>query len=563
MSNPADISPRPAEASDQRTVDAEDPAAAVPAESSAAVAVESGEASAAETGEAGAETAERQPIRPESLQSEPIEPSAAESEPTAAEETSPAAAEAVGAGERTESAARTETAAAPSPAAIPSPADLARVPHRRPSTPKAAAVSPVAAAPIEDSELARASRAFGRVDDQGRVFVVDDGTERELGVWQAGEATAGLDFYVQRHLALCAELDLVEQRLRSRKLAPGEALATLTRHEQQVEAAPGVGDLPALRARTAALRELADEIRAQRAAEKAAATEQARTAKEAVVAEAEKLGGSNDWRGGVARFRTLLAQWKELPRLDRASDDALWHRFSAARTSYTRRRKVHFGELTSKRDEAKSTKENLLTEAEGLADSTDWAETGKRMRTLMDQWKAAGGAARDVDEQLWQRFRTAQDAFFAARTAHFAEQDAEFAVNAKAKEALLVEAEALLPVRDVAKAKGALRSIQDRWNEVGKVPRDSMRGLEQRMRAVEQAVGNAETERWQRSNPEMRARAESTVQMLRESVSALERQLAAAQAADDSRKVAAAEESLAARRSWLVEAERALADYSD
>ena len=141
--------------------------------------------------------------------------------------------------------------------------------------------SPVAAAPIEDSELARASRRFGRVDDEGRVFVVDGGTERELGVWQAGVAAAGLDFYVQRHLALCAELDLVEQRLRSRKLAPGEALAQSHRHEQQVEAAPGVGDLPALRARTAALRELADEIRAQRAAEKAAATEQARTAKEA------------------------------------------------------------------------------------------------------------------------------------------------------------------------------------------------------------------------------------------------------------------------------------------
>ena len=498
----------------------------------------------------------------------PADPVAVESEPAAGGEPSPPPEQEPQAATRTEPGpAGPGTAAAPSPAvtrpAIPSPADLARVPHRRPPTPAAAVVTPVAATPVEDSELARASRTFGRVDDEGRVFVVDGGTERELGSCQAGDVTTGLDFYVQRHIASCAELDLVEQRLRSRKLAPGEALASLTRHEQQVEAAPGVGDLPALRARTTALRELADEIRAQRAAEKAVATEQARTAKEAVVAEAEKLGGSNDWRGGVARFRTLLAQWKELPRLDRASDDALWHRFSAARTSYTRRRKVHFGELTGKRDEAKGAKESLLTEAEGLADSTDWAETGKRMRTLMDQWKAAGGAARDVDEQLWQRFRTVQDTFFAARTAHFAEQDAEFAVNAKAKESLLVEAEALLPVRDVGQAKATLRAIQDRWNDVGKVPRESMRGLEQRMRAVEQAVGNAESERWQRSNPEMRARAESTVQMLRESVSALERQLTAAQAAADNRKVAAAEESLAARRSWLVEAERALADYSD
>jgi t-SNARE complex subunit (syntaxin) len=469
--------------------------------------------------------------------------------------------------ETIEGAGKDEPVAAPSsassPSESPSPADLARAPHRRPVTPvRAAVVAPAVAAPAE-SELARASRAFGRVDTEGRVFVLDGDTERELGRWQAGEAAAGLDFYVQRHLAQSAELDLVEQRLRTRKLGPGEALSTLTRHERQVETAPGVGDLPALRARTAALRELAEEVRAERAAEKAAATERARVAKEAVVAEAEKLGGSNDWRGGVARFRVLLAQWKELPRLDRATDDALWHRFSAARTTYTRRRKVHFGELTSRRDEAKGAKESLLAEAEGLAGSTEWAETGKRMRTLMDQWKAAGGAAREVDEQLWQRFRTAQDTFFAARTAHFAQQDAEFAENAKAKEALLVEAEALLPVRDVGRAKGALRAIQDRWNEVGKVPRESVRPLEQRMRAVEQAVETAETRRWQRSNPEMRARAESTVRKLRESVGSLERQLATARAAADDRKAAAAEESLAARRSWLVEAERALADYSD
>ena len=154
-------------------------------------------------------------------------------------------------------------------------------------------------------------------------------------------------------------------------------------------------------------------------------------------------------------------------------------------TTYTRRRKAHFGELNTRRDEAKSSKEALLVEAEGLAGSTDWAETGKRMRTLMDQWKAAGGAAREVDEQLWQRFRAAQDSFFAARTAYFAAQDEEFAENAKVKESLLQEAERLLPVRNIGEAKRQLRALQDRWNAVGKVPRDSMRPLEQRMRAVE------------------------------------------------------------------------------
>ena len=59
----------------------------------------------------------------------------------------------------------------------------------------------------------------------------------------------------------------------------------------------------------------------------------------------------------------------------------------------------------------------------------------------MTEWKAAGRAQKDADDALWQRFRTAQDAFFARRSQNFAERDAEFDANAAAKRALLDEAE--------------------------------------------------------------------------------------------------------------------------
>ena len=59
----------------------------------------------------------------------------------------------------------------------------------------------------------------------------------------------------------------------------------------------------------------------------------------------------------------------------------------------------------------------------------------------MTEWKAAGRAQKDADDALWQRFRTAQDAFFARRAQNFAERDAEFDSNAAAKRALLDEAE--------------------------------------------------------------------------------------------------------------------------
>ena len=132
----------------------------------------------------------------------------------------------------------------------------------------------------------------------------------------------------------------------------------------------------------------------------------------------------------------------------------------------------------------------------------------------MREWKAAGPAPREVDDQLWQRFRGAQDTFFGARDAANAELDQEFAANAEVKEALLVEAEALVPVTDLDAAKKAFRDIADRWDEAGKVPRDRMKDLEGRIRKVEQAIRSVEDEQWRRSDPEKSARADDMISKL-------------------------------------------------
>ena len=191
-----------------------------------------------------------------------------------------------------------------------------------------------------------------------------------------------------------------------------------------------------------------------------------------MVAEAETLAEGNDWRGGVNRFRALLDEWKALPRIDRATDDALWHRFSTARTTYTRRRKAQFAEQSARRDGARTVKEQIIAEARELATSTEWGPTAGAFRDLMTRWKAAGPAARDVDDALWTEFRSIQDEFFNARTAVLSAQDAEYGGNLTAKQALLDEAEAtILPVTDLAAAKAAFRTFLEKFNAVGRVPR--------------------------------------------------------------------------------------------
>ena len=277
------------------------------------------------------------------------------------------------------------------------------------------------------------SHEWGRVDEDGNVFVRTADGERSVGQYADGTPEEALAFYVDRYEALSGEVGLLEQRVNSGVMSPEDAGSSVKALREQVVGANAVGDLAALAARLDALRPILASQREAKKAEKAQRTAESKTAKERIAAEAEKLAEGDDWRNGANRFRDLLEEWKALPRIDRAGDDTLWRRFSGARTTYTRRRKAHFAEQQERREGSRVVKERLAKEAESLASSTEWGPTAGKFRDLMRQWKSAGPARREEDEALWQRFRGAQDAFFGARDAENAKLDEEYAANAAVK----------------------------------------------------------------------------------------------------------------------------------
>lgn len=247
--------------------------------------------------------------------------------------------------------------------------------------------------------------SFGRVDVDGTVYVRTSDGERPVGQIPDTDPAEALAFYVRRFEALEVEVGLLEQRVGSGALSPEEARQAINTVRRSVTGANAVGNLEALAARLEALAPRIAEQAEARKAERAKQQQATREAKEAMVAEAEALAESNDWRSGVNRFRALLDQWKALPRIDRATDDALWHRFSSARTTYTRRRKAQFAEQNARRESAKVAKEQIIAEAREIATSTDWGITSGMFRDLMARWKAAGAAPRDVDDALWAEFQ--------------------------------------------------------------------------------------------------------------------------------------------------------------
>ncbi|MGW5351217.1 DUF349 domain-containing protein [Streptomyces sp. NPDC004031] len=405
------------------------------------------------------------------------------------------------------------------------------------------------------------SDPWGRVDETGTVYVRTADGEKEVGSWQAGSPAEALAYFERKYEGLVVEIGLLERRVQTTDLAPKDALAAIEHLRAAVDEGHAVGDLAALAGRLDALVALVDSRREERRAAKAKQSEEARSAKEQLVAEAEQLAESEQWRTAGERLRALVDTWKGLPRLDRKSDDELWHRFSHARSVFSKRRKAHFASLDAQREQARRTKEKLVAEAQSLSDSTDWGPTAARYRELMTEWKAAGRAQREAEDDLWNRFRGAQDVFFAARSEVFAERDGEQRDNLAAKEQLVVEAEKLLPVTDLKAARAAFRSINERWEGIGHVPRDARPRIESRMHAVERALADSEEAEWRRTNPEVRARAQGLTGQLQAAVDKLRGQIDTARAAGNTAKADKLAAELEGRQALLDQALKGLQEF--
>ncbi|EPD32812.1 hypothetical protein HMPREF9306_01119 [Propionimicrobium lymphophilum ACS-093-V-SCH5] len=403
--------------------------------------------------------------------------------------------------------------------------------------------------------------AFGRVDNDGKVFVKTTDGEREVGQIPGADPEKALAFFVKRFRSLETEVQLLEQRVKSGTLAR-DAQKSVSAARANVVAANAVGDLNGLIARLDALVPIIEENAQERKQQRLQQNEETKELKEKMIADAEKIADSGDWRRGMSKFQSLVDKWKKLPRIDRKTDDELWARFSASRSKYTKGRKAYQSQQNERRDRARVIKLGIIEEAKKIADSTDWGPTAGEFRDLMSRWKAAGSARREDEEKLWSEFRGLQDKFFDARTAAFAAQDEEYEGNQKAKEKLLDEYEAkILPVKEIKAAKAAFAEFLEKYNEIGRVPRDAMRPLDRRVNAIEQAIKQVEEAEWKRTDPEARQRAEDTVATFTEQIQKLTRQAEEAEAKGD-KKAAKLRDQIAIYSSWLEQAQKTLDEFS-
>ncbi|WKD59118.1 DUF349 domain-containing protein [Corynebacterium caspium] len=452
-------------------------------------------------------------------------------------------------------------ASTPSDSPRPTPGQMAR---RRPTPTGPAAGVPRVGTPATAATPTSDPAKWGRIADDGTVYLQLSGTaaqaavaageaatadkaERVIGQWQAGSPQEGLAHFASRYEDLRTEIALLADRLLRH---PDEAWHIRERVDalfQEVPKAAVIGDL-------SALEKLLQTIDSKLKSMISTPLE----AKEKLLKEAEELAeNSTDWKGAGDRIRAIVDEWRKITGIDKETDDALWKRYSRARDSFNRRRGAHFADLDRQRTQARKLKEELIEKAEKLKESTNWADTARDFASLMREWKEAGRASRGIDDKLWEQFKAAQDYFFAARNADQNRVDAELAANAAAKDALLAEYTPLInPEKGVEAARRKLVELQEKWEEIGYVPRNQIRSYEDKISALEKAVSKAESEQWRRTDPEAIARAKQFA----EKAEKLNSQAAVAAAKGNDSKAAKLREQAEQWQQWADTALNAVAE---
>jgi hypothetical protein len=389
-----------------------------------------------------------------------------------------------------------------------------------------------------------------------------DGSEKQVGQWAAGDPNDGLAFYIRKYHEIENELSLALQRLKEGKGNADAVFKLIERVKTSLETPNFVGDLNILSSKIEELQVLAAVKKAEFSAAKAIAKEKAMEKRKQLVEEAEKLINSKQWKVTTQRFKEIVEEWKKLPHGAKSEEQALWKRFSAARSAFDKTRRQYFSTLESGRKEASKIKSEIVSQAKAIADSKEWNDTANKFRNLMAKWKSAPILERKEEQKLWKEFKLAQDVFFAARTAALSVLDEEHSKNLEAKKVLAEKAEKILPITDIKSARQALKPIQEEWSKIGHVSRKDKDKIEARLKAVEEAIRNAEKNELNRTDPAKSARAQSTMELIEAKLIKTEKERESALSSGDTKKAEKLALTIESQKMLLEATKTALADFT-
>ena len=182
-----------------------------------------------------------------------------------------------------------------------------------------------------------------------------------------------------------------------------------------------------------------------------------------------EIVNSADWNTLSKEIEALQAEWRTIGFATKKENQKIYDRFRAACDKFFARKREYYTSIKDNMNENLEKKQLIIEQAEALKNSTEWKKATDQFISLQKQWKEIGAVPRKKSEQLWKRFRSACDEFFANRDAN-AKPENDYYGNLKAKKRLIEELRAYELSQDETVNAEQMRSFNERWQAIGHVP---------------------------------------------------------------------------------------------
>ncbi len=178
-----------------------------------------------------------------------------------------------------------------------------------------------------------------------------------------------------------------------------------------------------------------------------------------------------DFKVQSKKFDELISQWRKIGRVPVDKNEAVWDRFNKAQDDFNELRFKHDKEYRKSVEKALQKKKKLIAEAESLIDDDNIAEAARRVNKLHKAWKKTANLPQKDENELWEQFKAATDAFNEKKSENIDQLRAEEQANLEAKMKLIEKAEELKDTEDFDAGHKAMQSLMDQWKNAGPVPR--------------------------------------------------------------------------------------------
>ena len=205
--------------------------------------------------------------------------------------------------------------------------------------------------------------------------------------------------------------------------------------------------------------------------------------------QAEELIMENSVTKAFKGLQDLRARWKEIGPVPAEQNEEIWQRFCNAANQIDERRKEYYDQRKEELDSNLLAKQALIDKATDLTEKTpsstkEWNDTTAALDELLKVWKTIGPVPREVNEEVWKKFKGMIDKHYAEKKEYFGSLRDEQNANYQKKVDLCLKAEAIAKREDWKKATDELLQLQQEWKSIGATSRKVSDKIWQRFRGA-------------------------------------------------------------------------------